>query len=232
MYLKDIHIYKHFKYKNTKEEQHLLLQEMEQDKKYRPYWINIRDLFSMRIPTKFNFLNIFKFNIELDDRTQLEFKLPDKNGIATYVRNDFCLNEFSKLSDLEKNIKTLFYIEDSLINICERYDLTDETVSVIRNIVVSIKDSNFEHFLIHKKTTKWHSGRKYRAVTKLHFKKGGIDANIEIVDKKNNVIISKNILANEFWENIWFVLAKGYWEKESFLIENRVGKVILNIQIP
>ncbi len=226
----DIQIYRTTKYKNTEQEQHLYLNFLEENILLMKYWENIRDLFSINLPAKFDLLGISKFNIKLGDFDGDPFLPASNDGIATFRRNDFCIKKFKTLTEQDKNLLSLFYIEDSLITTCKLYRLPNATIEKIQSICSLIKTKNFEHFRIHKKTSKWHKSRKYRAITHLHHKTNGINVTLEIIDNNGVSIIKENIIKNELWENVWFALFKGYWDGATYIIENRAGSEIYKTQ--
>jgi len=54
---------------------------------------------------------------------------PSSDGIATFRRDDFEFREFEKLSIQEQNEKSLYYIEDSLLKICDKFDVSNEVLN-------------------------------------------------------------------------------------------------------
>ncbi len=223
MIFRDIQLLTETKYRNTVEEQHLYLQELEQYGYLMHYWENLRDLFCLNIPKNFDFDGMSKLNIQFGGFKGVAYQAPGKDGIAVFKRDDFQFDEFCQLSEKDKDLKSLFYLEDSLRSICEMLDLPEIKLLQIRQISEVIKRQNFEFFRLHKKTSKWNSSRTLRAVTTLHHKKGGIDAEFEVVDKAGHVAFSEKIIEGRFWEAVWFDLWKGYWEGPKFVIDNRVG---------
>lgn len=223
MVLSDIQLITKTQYRNTVEEQHLHLQELEQSRYLMRYWENLRDLFCLHLPKNFELCGVSKLNIQLGDFEGVTYQVPGKDGIAVFKRNDFHFDDFCQLSEEEKDLKSLFYMEDSLINICETLDLPEVKTVQIKQIAGDIKQQNFKFSRNHKKTSKWNSTRTLRAITTLHHKKGGIDVDLEVVDKAGKVVFSDKIVDGRFWESVWFDLWKGYWEGPKFKIENRVG---------
>jgi hypothetical protein len=224
MALSDIQLITKTRYKNTVEEQHLYLKELEQSRYLMRYWENLRDLFGLHLPKDFELDGISKLNIQFGDFEGPKYQSLGKDSIAVFKRNDFHFDEFCQLSEKEKDLKSLFYIEDSLINICNGLEFSDDKTIQIKQIAEDIKKKNFEFTRNYKKTSKWNSSRTLRAITTLHHRKGGIDADLEIIDKTGKVIFSEKIVDGRFWEAVWFDLWRGYWEGQKFRIENRVGE--------
>lgn len=182
------------------------------------YWDNVRDLFCLNIPSNVEFLGISKLNIQFGKFEGDYFIAPGKDGIATLLRDDFSFNEFCEMTEEEKDEISLEYIESSLIRICERFDVPSDTRRLFKSAILKIRENGFEQIKIHKKTTKWHRSRKYRAITRIHFRKGGIDANLEFLDSNGVLIYSKKIIEARIWEVVWFDLWKGVWVDELSLI--------------
>ena len=202
---------------------------LEQNRYLMFYWENLRDIFCINLPNKLDLIGISKLNIQLRNFDGNEYQSPSLDGIATFRRNDFDFDEFCELPDHEKSVKSLYYIEDSLLTVCKKFKAPEETISAIRSAAEAVISSNFEHYRIHKKTTKWNKNRSLRAVTHLHHKNGGIDANLVVTDKLGNIKLKTKILNNQRWEVVWSDLWKGYWKDSSFVIEDRVGKTFSSI---
>ncbi len=140
-------------------------EQLERNRYLTNYWENIRNLFCICLPNKFEFLGISKLNIRLGDFDGDSYEPASSNGIAYFNRSDFTFENFKSLSDSEKDEISLFYIEDSFISIAKIFKLDSEISSVISQTAALVKSSNFELYRIHKKTTKWNSSRTLRAVT-------------------------------------------------------------------
>jgi hypothetical protein len=231
MYLSDIGIYKVSKYQNTVEEQHLYLLELQQKKYLTNYWENICDLFSLKLPKKFNFLDISKFNIRLGDFDGDSFEMSRIGGIGTFKRNDFNFEGFKKLSDDEKNLISLNYVRESLLEVCLMHNVSNTIVDLINEICDSIKRDNFTSTREFTKTTKWNKSRSLHAVTYLYHKQGGIDVYINVLDKKGNSKLKVPVFENRLWEFVWFEVWKGYWLDSDFVIENKNNKIVKRISV-
>jgi len=231
MYLSDIQIYKVGNYQNTVEEQHLYLLDLEQSKYLMTYWENISDLFCLKLPKKFNFLNISKFNIRLGDYNGEQFETSKIGGISTFKRNDFDFNEFTELKDKEKNLFSLELVRDSLIKVCQMHGISINVIGVINDICDSIISEEFSLTREFSKTTKWNKSRSLRAVTYMHYKQGGIDVFVEIIDKNGSAKLKTLVLENCFWEFIWFEVWKGYWLGSDFILEDKNKKIIKKISL-
>ena len=231
MYLSDIQIYKVGNYQNTVEEQHLYLLDLEQSKYLMTYWENIRDLFCLKLPQKFNFLNISKFNIRLGDYNGEQFETSKIGGISTFKRNDFDFNEFTELKDKEKNLFSLELVRDSLIKVCQMHGISINVIGVINDICDSIISEEFSLTREFSKTTKWNKSRSLRAVTYMHYKQGGIDVFVEIIDKNGSAKLKALVLENCLWEFIWFEVWKGYWLDSDFILEDKNKKIIKKISL-
>ena len=232
MYLTDIDIYKTNRYKNTVEEQHLLLIELEQNRYLQNYWENIRDLFCLKLPKKFKFLNISKFNIQLGNFEGERFERSREGGIATYKRLDFEFIHFENLSDFEKNLESIRYVRDSLLDVCTMYDTDSHFVNLFNGICDEIIEESFEMKRAFSKTSKWNNSRTVRAVTLIHHKVGGIDVSIEFESKSGDTICKELIVENQLWESIYFDIWKGYWKDSTFTIENKNGDEVKVLSLP
>lgn len=231
MYLTDIDIYKVNKNKNTVEEQHLHLLELEQNRYLMNYWENIRDLFCLKLPKNFNLLDISKFNIRLGDFSGEQFERSRTGGIATFKRSDFDFEKFEKLNDEEKNIISLNFVRDSLIDVCEMHNTSITAIKLIHDICDSIQNESFALTRVFSKTTRWNKSRSLRAVTYMHHKQGGIDVNVEIQDKSGSVKLRESILKDCFWEYVYFDIWKGYWSGSNFVIEDKNNKIIKSLNL-
>jgi hypothetical protein len=232
MFLTDIDIYKTNKYKNTVEEQHLLLIELEQNRYLRNYWENIRDLFCLKLPKKFNFLDISKFNIQLGSFEGEKFTRSREGGIATYKRVDFDFQQFEKLSDLDKNLASVRYVRESLLDVCEIHNTEGSFVELFNSICDEIVEDAFKITRIFSKTTKWNKSRNVRAVTLMHHKVGGIDVSVEFLNKAGDPIYRELVVENQFWEYIYFDIWQGYWNDSTFIIENKNGNEVKALTLP
>lgn len=226
MYLTDIDIYKTNKYKNTQHEQHLLLIELEQNHYLRNYWENLRDLFCIKLPEKFNFLEISKFNVQLGSFKGDKFVRSREGGVATYKRDDFDFNEFEKLSESEKNLESIRFIRNSLLDVCEIQSVDSSYVELFDRICDEIVEDAFELRRTFSKTTKWNKSRDVRAVTLMHHKVGGIDVSVNFMNKAGDSIYSALVVENQFWESVYFDIWIGYWMDSKFIIENKNGDVV------
>jgi len=231
MYLSDIDIYQVGKYQNTVEEQHLYLLELQQNQYLMNYWENICNLFCLKLPKKFNFLDISKFNIKFGDFDGDKCEMSRIGGIATFKRNDFNFEDFKKLSDHEKNLISLTYVRESLLEMCLMHNVSNTIVGLINEICDSIKRENFTLTREFTKTTKWNKSRSLHAVTYLHHKQGGIDVYIDVLDKNGNSKLKETVLTNCSWEFIWFEIWKGYWLDSNFVIEDKNNKIIKKISV-
>ncbi len=220
MKFRDIQLLNSGKYSPEKLEQNIILDS---------YWENVRNQFCIRLPEKFEFLNISKLNIKLGNFEGNPFEEPAKDGIAVYKRDDYSFKEFMALSEIEKYHKSLFYIEDSLIKLCIQFNLESMIIEIIKDISRQIRDDNFEYKKIHKKTTKWHPSRKVNATTELYFTKSGISASLNILNKSSEVLSSHVISDSKTWEYIWYQLWKGYWNDNKFIIEDKAGKQVFEV---
>ena len=189
------------------------------------YWENIRDLFLIYLPDNFDFLGMKKLKVKLGPFEGDAFIPAGEDGIATFKIQNFTYEFFYELSEEEKNEKSLSYIEEALTKICDQFKLPSDIKETVKKTAQLVRENSFEHFRTHSKTSKWHKSRKLRAVTELHFKKGGINATLIITNKSGDIIIKQNIFESKFWESAWFDLWKGYWIDNKFKIENRTGKV-------
>jgi len=189
------------------------------------YWENIRNIFNEKIPKNFEFNGISKLNIQFSDTDLVGLIEPDTKGIAVYQRNDFSFDKFQSLSENEKDNVSLGYIENSLIEIADLYGNSESQKEIVRSISNSIRENAFILDKVHRKTTKWHGSRKFRAVTTLQFKKGGIDVVLEIVGNDGASISKYKIIESWLWESVWSSLWKGSWAQNSFVIEDRFGEV-------
>jgi hypothetical protein len=231
MYLTDIEIYKVNKYKNTVEEQHLYQLELAQNGYLMNYWENIRDLFCLKLPKNFNFLDISKFNIRLGDFSGEQFERSRTGGIATFKWKVFDFDNFEKLNDEEKRFISLKYLRDALIEVCEIHNTSNTVKKLFHDICDSIQSENFELTRVFPKTTKWNKSRSLHAVTYMHHKLGGIDVNVEIRDKSGNVKLRESILKGCFWESVHFDIWRGFWNGSTFVIENKNNKIIKNLSL-
>ena len=174
-------------------------------------------------------MGMSKLNIMLGSFEGEEYLPPSSNGIATFRRNDFSFNEFCELSEQAKDLKSLYYIEDSLIKVCRKLKASDETLTVLKSVAKEVQKSNFVLHRVHKKTTKWNKSRNLRAVTNLQHKKGGIDVEVVISDKQGSILFSQQIVTNQFWHSVWFDFFKGGWDGSTFVIRSRVERETLVI---
>jgi hypothetical protein len=204
-------------------------EQLEQNIALRPYWENVRNQFCLRIPKDFDFLGLSKLNIKFGYFEGDSFEEPSLGGIAIYKRNDYSFNEFMALSEAEKNNKTLFYIEDSLSNLSDSFNLNDDVSEIIRIIANDIRDEGFEFKKTHKKSTKWHPSRKIKAVTELYFNKSGINSSLIITNKAGDILSKHTITGSKDWDFTWYHLWKGYWNENTFIIENKTGDKVIEV---
>ena len=232
MYFTDIEIYKANSYKNTVDEQHLYLIELEQNGYLRNYWENLRDLFCLKLPKKINFLDISKFNIRLGGFEGEKFDRSREGGVATYKRADFDFVQFEKLSELEKNVESLSYIRSSLLDVCKLQNVESYFVDLFNSICNEIEADKFELKRTFAKTTKWNKTRDLRAVTLMHHKVGGIDVSVELQNKKGDVLYRESVSEGKFWESVCFDIWNGYWADTTFIIENKNCYLIKTFSLP
>ena len=219
----DVQLVLGLRHKNTPEEQQLFSAELERSRYLMHYWENVRNIFCLNIPKRSDLGGISKLNVKFGEFEGDAFLFPGDDGIATYRRNDFDFDEFQGLSDKDKDLESLQYLEDSLLQTCEYLSLGESSKHQIRQIADSVRQQNFEFSKVHKKTSKWNTSRSLRAVTKLHFKKGGVDAELTVSDRDGNVVLRELIIDSQLWESVWYDLWKGFWEDSAFVIEDRVG---------
>lgn len=205
-------------------------EKLEQNKYLMFYWENIRNIFCLEIPNGFEFFGISKLNIQFCEIENGVFIEPDNSGIAVFKRNDFSFASFCKLSEEEKDRISLDYMEDTLIEVCDLHRENHGEKKAIREICNIVRESGFEAEVIHKKTTKWHPSRKIRAVTKLYFKKGGVDTVIELVNKEAERISRQTVIKSGMWESVWSNMWKGSWREDVFVVENRFGEIFHEIE--
>lgn len=184
----------------------------------------------MHLPDDIDLLGISKLNIQLGKFEGNPFLGPDNRGIAVFKRSDFSFENFCELSEADKDNESLSYVENSLVSICDQFDVPSIVKGQIRSAAQSVRECGYEYEKIHRKTSRWHKSKKMRAITKLHFKRGGIDAVLEIVDKYGEVVSSHKIIESRFWEAVWFDLWKGIWKENTFVIEGRTGEMFFEIE--
>lgn len=187
------------------------------------YWENLRDIFCTLLPSKFDFYGISKLNIYLGPFEGENFTEASADGIAIYRRCDFDFSEFKKLPEQDKNERSLFYVRDSLLALCKRFELSDQVSEIIRKVSKQVLENNFELKREYKKTTKWNKARNLRAITELNHKVGGIDVNFTLVNKQGVTLAKHCLFSKAIWNTVWFELFVGTWEESNFIIENRVG---------
>jgi hypothetical protein len=223
MYFRDVQLLNSGKHSEDK---------LKQNRYLMSYWDNVRDQFCLHLADDLELLDISKLNIQFGEFEGEPFTKPDRRGIALFRRNDFIFEDFFALPEDEKEVVSLGYIEDSILSLCKTYSVPTEILDRIQNASKKVRDSGFQHIKTHKKTSKWDKSRKFRAITKLHFKKGGIDAHLEISDKFGDTITSQKIVDSRMWEAVWFDLWKGTWIGNSFVIENRTGGIYVEVPCP
>lgn len=204
---------------------------LEQNRFLMEIWENLRNIFCINLPTKLDLGGISKVNIYLGNFDGSAFESPSSNGIAAFRRSDFIFDEFCTLSDHDKQETSLFYIEDSLRQICRILNTPEQTIIDLAAAAAAVREGNFEIRKVYKKTTKWNKNRSLKAVTKLHHKTGGIDVDLFILDPKENIVAQYKIIEGRFWEGVWFDLWKGVWQGSNFVIENRVGTVFCSVDV-
>lgn len=205
-------------------------QKLEQNRYLMKYWDNIQDIFCTFLHNKVDFQGIAKLNVYLGDFEGEEFLPPSRDGIASYRRSDFNYSEFMSLSEAEKNVKSLYYIEDSLLKVSEKLGVSNETLDALKDVANKVLNSSFELFVTHKKTTKWNKSRSYRVVTTLHHKVGGIDVDISLLNKQGVTLYSQKVESNQIWNSVWFNYFKCAWDGSSFVVENRVGEKTFELE--
>ena len=203
-------------------------EKLRQNRYLMAYWENLRDIFCTFLPAKFDFNGIAKLNIYLGSFEGEDFTEAGGDGIASFRRSDFEFSNFSELSDQEKNELSLFYLTDTLLILCERFELPSEVSEVIKEVSNKVLENNFELQREYKKTTKWNKSRNLRAITELHHKVGGLDVYFSIVNKQGSVLTKHCLYSNAIWNTVWFELFKGTWENSNFIIENRVGEAVFS----
>ena len=205
-------------------------QKLEQNRYLMKYWDNVQDIFCTFLPNKVDFQGIAKLNVYLGDFEGDEYLLPSTDGIASYRRRDFNFSEFVNLSETEKNVKSLYYIEDSLLRVGQKINVSNENLDVLKDVSNKVLNSNFEMFVTHKKTTKWNKSRSFRVVTTLHHKIGGIDVDILLLNKQGTTLYSQKVESNQIWNSIWFNYFKSAWDGSTFVIENRVDQETFKLE--
>ena len=206
-------------------------EKLKQNRYLMDYWENLRDIFCTFIPSKMDLVGISKVNIYLGKFDGEDYIEPSSDGIATFRRDDFEFSEFEKLSTQEQNEKSLYYIEDSLLKICEKFGVSSEVSNQIQEVAQEVLENNFELKRTYKKTTKWNKSRTLRAITILHHKVGGIDVEFSILNKKGEILASHKLMTDAIWNTVWFELFKGSWQDSTFVIENRVGNTAFDFTI-
>lgn len=214
MYLRDVQLVNSGKHSEEK---------LEQNQYLMRYWDNVRDQFCLNLPDKLDFLGIAKLNIYLGDFSGPAFEEPDKRGIAIFQRSDFDYSDFVALTEEEKDLISLAYLESSALAVCKEKSAPKKLEDQIKAVAKKVRDSDFQHTKVHKKTSKWNKSRTLRAVTQLCFKKGGVDAYLEIIEKSGNTTSRQKMVESRTWEAVWFDLWKGAWVDDTFVIETRVG---------
>jgi hypothetical protein len=205
-------------------------QKLEQNRYLMKYWDNVQDIFCTFLPNKVDFRGIAKLNVYLGDFEGEEYLSPSTDGIASYRRNDFSYSEFANLTETEKNVKSLYYIEDSILRVGEKLKVPNETLDVLKVAANKVLNSNFEIDLIHKKTTKWNKSRNLRVVTTLHHKVNGIDVDISLLNKEGVTLCSHKVESNQIWNSVWFNYFKGSWDGSAFIVEDRVGEETFKLE--
>ncbi|GGB21097.1 hypothetical protein GCM10007414_38110 [Agarivorans gilvus] len=205
-------------------------EKLSQNRYLTKYWENVRNLFSIHLVDGLDVAGISKLNIQLGEYEGPEYSPPDHRGIAVFKRKDFDFHEFSALEEEEKDAASLEYIESSLLTVCSESGVSAKVSKQLKQACQAIREEGYEHIKLHKKTSKWHSSRKARAETKLHFRRGGIDAYLEFIDKHGNVLGKHKIADSRFWDGLWADLWKGRWENDTFLITNRFGDTFVRIE--
>lgn len=205
-------------------------QKLEQNRYLMKYWDNVQDIFCTFLPNKVDFQGIAKLNVNLGDFEGEEYLSPSTDGIASYRRRDFNYSEFVNLSETEKNVLSLYYIEDSILRVGKKFNISNETLDVLKGVANKVLNSNFEMYVTHKKTTKWNKSRSCRVVTTLHHKVGGIDVDISLLNKQGSTLYSQKVELNQIWNSVWFNYFKGTWVGSVFVIENRVGEETFKLE--
>ncbi len=221
MRFRDVQLVNRGKYTHEKLEQNLALSY---------YWENVRNLFCIHLESDLEILGISKLNIKLGNFDGEVYEPPAKDGIAIYKRDDFSYQNFSELSEGQKDEKSLFYIQDSLAKICANHKVPKTVIDAVDASAQKVRDNNFEHERNYKKTTKWNKKKSIHAITLLHYKKGGIDATVLFKDKQGNTLKSNKVLANEPWENIWHCLWQCEWTDTLFVIKNKTGDTLSTVE--
>lgn len=190
------------------------------------YWENLRDIFCTFLPNKLDLNGISKVNIYLGKFDGENYIPPGSDGIAAFKRSDFDFTTFQNLSVREKNEKSLFYVEDSLLQLCDKFKLSKDVSEHIKKTSEEVLRNDFELLRTFKKTTKWNKSRSLRAITFLHHKNGGIDVKVSIENKKGEPLVLFDLMQNAIWNTVWFEFFKGYWQGTEFVIEDRLGKKV------
>jgi len=167
-----------------------------------------------------------------------EEKLKQNRYLMGYwenLRDIFCTFIPSKL-DLVGISKVNIYLgkfdgEDSLLKICNKFDVSSEVLNQIQEVAQKVLENNFELTRTFKKTTKWNKSRTLRAITTLHHKVGGIDVEFSILNKKGERLVSHMLMTDAILNTVWFELFKGSWQDSTFVIENRVGHTAFDFTV-
>ena len=156
MYFRDVQILNSGKYSGEK---------LRQNRYLMAYWDNIRDLFCLHLLRHIELAGTSKLNIKFGEFEGEPFLEPDNRGFTTFRRNDFLFNDFFNLPEEEKDIVSLGYIENSVMSICERFNVPSGTQKQFQDVAKKVQASGFEYSRVHKKTSKWHKSKKVRAIT-------------------------------------------------------------------
>lgn len=187
----------------------------------------VQDIFCYLIPTKFEFGEILKLNIDIKGIGEKPDDTKNFGGYVNYSVINFDFEKYFKLPKDRQNDLILHVLKTTI----EKIPVSiQENKTKAFEIIDQIKDMNYDYSFDSKKLSKFNKSRNLKAILTFRINDDGQNAYLKIIDKQGNEFYNDFLLKNTVYD-FYNKLYKTKWIDNSFQILDRDGNVFKEIAI-
>ncbi|AXP83067.1 hypothetical protein CJ739_4009 [Mariniflexile rhizosphaerae] len=187
----------------------------------------VQDIFFYLIPTKFEFGDILKLNIDIKGNGEKPDDVKNFGGYVNYSFVDFDFHKYFRLPKAKQNDWILNVLKTVIDNI--PVEVQGNKIKVLE-IINHIKELKYDYSFDSKKLSKFNKSRSLKAILTIRINDNGQNASLKIVDKQGVEYYNDFLLKNVVYD-FYNKLHKTKWIDNSFQVFDRNGNIFKEITI-